>query len=190
MAHDCEQTTTGDEQIIVATLSGDVAAFGVIVERYWNMVVALALSIIADRVEAEDIAQEAFLKAYSNLHTLKDPSRFAGWLSRIAVQECSNTLRKKRRSGAATVPLESLDAESALKANPGLSESQNRLVRQTVESLPQKFRTVVVMRFVGGLSAAQIARQLSKRPGTIRVWLHRAYSILRKELTGILEEAG
>jgi len=57
-----------------------------------------------------------------------------------------------------------------------------------VSRLPEKTRNVVLMRFVGGFSAVQIARQLGQKPGTVRVWLHRAYNILRKDLAPLLEE--
>ncbi len=79
MPESAEMTVASDEDIIKATLRGDIASFSTIVERYWNMVVALALSRIADPAEAEDIAQESFLKAYSQLHRLRNPLRFAGW---------------------------------------------------------------------------------------------------------------
>ena len=97
MVYDIKQNMTGDEQLVRATLRGDTSAFGVIVERYWNMIVALALTKMGDPAEAEDVAQESFLKAYSHLHTLKQPSRFAGWLSKIAIQQCMNSVRKSVR---------------------------------------------------------------------------------------------
>jgi len=67
MVYDLKQNMTEDEQLIRAALNGETSAFGKIVERYWNMVVALALSKTANPAEAEDIAQESFLKAYSQL---------------------------------------------------------------------------------------------------------------------------
>jgi len=80
MADDFKQSMSSDEQLISETLGGDVAAFGTIVERYWNMVVGLAMSKIGEPAEAEDIAQESFMKAYSQLYSLQQPSRVAGWL--------------------------------------------------------------------------------------------------------------
>ncbi|UCC97941.1 MAG: sigma-70 family RNA polymerase sigma factor [Phycisphaerales bacterium] len=187
-----KQTMTRDEQLIRSALAGETAAFGTLVERYWKLVVAMALTRIADPAEAEDVAQESFLKAYSHLHTLRDPSRFAGWLSRIAVQQCTNSLRRSARCktafGCKATPLDELDAKPAEPANPGLTQSQIHFVRQTVLRLPEKFQSLIVMRFVAGLSAGQIAGQLGKRPGTVRVWLHRAYKILRKDLAPFFEE--
>jgi RNA polymerase sigma-70 factor (ECF subfamily) len=185
-------TKATDEQLITKTLRGNVASFGNIVERYWNMVVALALTKIIDPDEAEDVAQESFLKAYSQLHTLRKPSRFAGWLSKIALQQCANSVRRSVRCqtafGCKATPIEDLDHQSAQTNPPGLTESQIHFVRSVVGRMPEKFQRLIIMRFVTGLSAVQIAEQLGKRPGTVRVWLHRAYKILRKDLAPLLEE--
>jgi len=192
MADESEQPMTRDEQIIRLSLDGRPAAFGALVERYWKMVVALALTRLADPAEAEDVAQESFLKAYRHLHTLRDPSRFAGWLSRITLQQCADSVRAgvrcKTAFGCKATPLDGLEAKPAEPANPGLTPSQIHFVRETVRRLPEKFRSLIVMRFVAGLSAVQIAEQLGKRPGTIRVRLHRAYKILRQDLAPLLEE--
>jgi RNA polymerase sigma-70 factor (ECF subfamily) len=192
MAGELKQNMAGDRQLVRAALLGETSAFGAIVERYWNMVVALALSKVSDPAEAEDIAQESFLKAYSQLAGLRDPSRLAGWLSKITVQQCSNSLRRnfrgKRSLGYRKTPIEVLDEQPAISANPGLTQNQIHFVRQTVKELPEKFRTMIVMRFVANLSTVQIAEQLGKRPGTVRVRLHRAYKLLRKDLAPLLEE--
>jgi RNA polymerase sigma-70 factor (ECF subfamily) len=194
MAVELKQNMAGDRQLVRAALLGETSAFGAIVEKYWNMVVALALSKISDAAEAEDIAQESFLKAYSQLASLRDPSRLAGWLSKITIQQCSNSLRRtvrhRRALGCKATPIEALDEQPALTANPGLTHKQIRFIRQTVRRLPEKFRTMIVMRFVADLSTVQIAEQLGKRPGTVRVRLHRAYKLLRKDLAPLLEEVG
>ncbi|MFC1634490.1 RNA polymerase sigma factor [Planctomycetota bacterium] len=192
MANQLKRTVTGDEQLVRATLRGDTSAFEAIVERYWNMIVALALTKMGDPTEAEDIAQESFLKAYSHLHTLQKPSRFAGWLSKIAIQQCANSVRRtvrcKTAFGCKATPLEELDSQSVKMNPPGLTESQIYFVRHIIGQMPEKFRQLVIMRFVAGLSAVQIAEKLGKRPGTVRVRLHRAYNLLRKDLAPLLEE--
>lgn len=191
MSENRRLTDARDEQLIAATLDGDISSFGTIVERYWNMAVALALSKIDDPVEAEDVAQESLIKAYSQLSSLRDPSRFAGWLSKIIAQQCTNVIRRKARER--TVSSREGDAlqtlASAPYTNPGLTDEEVHFVRWAVRQLPAKSRRLIVMRFVGGFSTEQIARQLGKRHGTVRVWLHRAYNSLRKELAPLLEEA-
>ena len=186
-----KQKDASDEQLIAAALRGDTSPFGTIVEQYWNMAVALALSRINDPIEAEDVAQESFIKAYSQLRNLREPSRFAGWLSKIVAQQCTNVIRRKARER--TVLSRESDALEALASasntNPRLSDEEVHFVRRAVRQLPAKSRRLIVMRFVAGFSTEQIARQLGKRHGTVRVWLHRAYNSLRKELAPLLEEA-
>jgi RNA polymerase sigma-70 factor (ECF subfamily) len=185
-------TTASDEQLITDIRRGDIASFGIIVERYWDMVLAFAFSKIDNATDAEDIAQESFLKAYSQLHRLRQPSRFAGWLSKITAQQCVNHIRKNARNKT-TSSYSNYNADASAQvamfsSNPGLTNEQVHFVRQTISRLPEKFRKVIIMRFVAGLSAMQIAEKLGKRHGTIRVWLHRAYQILRKDLVSLLEE--
>ncbi|UCG58931.1 MAG: RNA polymerase sigma factor, partial [Phycisphaerales bacterium] len=103
-----------------------------------------------------------------------------------------NLLRKYARSKTvSSCEVDSLEAVApavAPNGNPGLTNEQTNFVRQTVSRLPEKFQKVIIMRFVAGLSAVQIAKRLGKRHGTVRVWLHRAYTILRKDLAPLLEE--
>ena len=194
MALECSPTQADDAALVHATLAGDASAFGTLVERYWHMAFALALSRIADPAEAEDIAQDSFLRAHAHLHRLRDPARFGGWLSRITIQQCTNTVRTRIRRRAVleskAASMEQLEAMPAYSSNPGLSDRQIQFVRQAVGQLPGKFQKAIVMRYMAGLSAVQIAEQLGKPPGTVRVWLHRAYKILRRDLAPLLEEVG
>ena len=193
MPEDSKLTTASDEQLVRNTLAGDISTFGTIVERYWNMAVALALSKVNDPTEAEDIAQESFIKAYSQLNSLRSPSCFAGWLSKIIHQQCVNHIRKQTRnkivSSCEFAAVNASDLASTCSKNPGLSAEQTHFVRQTVSRLPERFQKLIIMRFVAGLSTPQIAKQLGKSHGAVRVHLHRAYKILEKELSPLLEEA-
>ena len=120
-----------------------------------------------------------------------DPSRFAGWLSKIVSQQCINSARKNNRHrkilSSKAALLEDIEMKFACASNPGLSQSQASSIRQAVHKLPEKFRSLIIMRFVAGLSAVQIAEQLGKRPGTVRVWLHRACNTLRRDLAPLFE---
>ena len=108
------------------------------------------------------------------------------------MQQCSNTIRGRIRCksalGCKAAGLENAEAKATEAGNDRLTAGQRYLIRERVGRLPSKFQKLIVMRFVGGLSAVEIAQQLGKRPGTVRVWLHRAYKILRKDLAPILEE--
>ena len=186
-----ELNSDSDEELVVAALKGDKECFGVLVERYWSMAVAMAFGKTMDRVEAEDIAQESFIQAYLKLNKLRDRSRFAGWLSRIVARKSINHIRKQVREK--TVPLadsheEELSISVPAPSNPGLADEQQRFVRKAVMRLPEKLRKVILMRFMGDLSTREIARQLGQRPGTVRGRFHRAYQKLRGELMPLSEE--
>ena len=180
--------TLNDSQLVFMTLQGNKESFNCLVDRYWPMAIALCLGRISNVSEAEDIAQEGFVQAYRHLATLKDPNRFAGWLTRIIREKCVDHYRcsKKKR----TVSLSVVDCESvaACRSNPGLTASQIKIIREKISKLPEKYRRVIIMRFMAGLSTQEISRQLNKRYGTVSVWFHRAYKILRHELAPLFVE--
>ncbi|MHC4444015.1 MAG: RNA polymerase sigma factor [Planctomycetota bacterium] len=191
MADTGETNTTSDSELISACLHGDRDCFGILVERYWKMALATALSRIGDPVRAEDVAQESFIRAFGQLDGLRDPTRFAGWLMKIVSQKCVDHIRSNKRLklvSIADVPEPELNASPAVGCNPGLAQEHRDFIRRIVSRLPEKFRCVIIMRFIGGLSTAEIARQLGKRPNTVRVWLHRAYKKLRDDLVPLLAE--
>jgi RNA polymerase sigma-70 factor (ECF subfamily) len=191
MADNSEPRETSDENLVARSRQGDKACFGVLVERYWNMAVAMAMTKTKNLSHAEDIAQEGFLRAYMYLHTLKKPSRFAGWLGSIVLREVANSGRRARRErqvSISTVP-EVLNRPVAhVGGNPGLTERHRAVIREAVGRLPEKYQAVVIMRFVTGMPATRIAEQLGMRAGTVRMWLHRACQTLRKEIPPLLEE--
>jgi len=178
--------------LVRAAVGGDLSAFEMLVQQHWKMAVALALTRIADPAEAEDVAQESFLRAHRHLRNLRDPSRFAGWLSKIVVQQSYSAtrryLRRRKALGETTVPPQTLEALPAHPSNPGLTEHQIQSVQSAVRTLPERFRRLIAMRFVAGLSSVEIAAQLGEQPGTVRTWLHRACRILRRELEPFSEE--
>jgi len=180
--------TKTDEQLVEQALAADKDSFGELVERYWSMAVGIAYSRLMNAAEAEDVAQESFMQAYSELNKLRDRQRFAGWLSKIVRHKSIDLIRKNVRTGTVALSEHDLQNLTPVSNNPGLTEQQHSFVRQAVRDLPEKFRRVVLMRFIGNLSTAEIARQLGKKPGTVRVWLHRAYRKLRDEVSPFLIE--
>jgi RNA polymerase sigma-70 factor (ECF subfamily) len=152
------------------------------------MAIALCLSRISIVSEAEDIAQEGFIQAYQNLSTLEDPSLFAGWLTRIIQKKCIDYYRSSIRNRAVSLSVVDYEDVPAFTSNPGLTASQIEMIRDKISRLPEKYRHVIIMRFMAGLSTQEISRQLNRRYGTISVWFHRAYKILRQELTPLFVE--
>jgi RNA polymerase sigma-70 factor (ECF subfamily) len=175
--------------IIQQVLAGHTQAYELLVKRYWKIALAIAYSRCQNSAAAEDIAQDSFIKAYQNLSTLRSQAHFAGWLIKIIHQECI-THHRRQKSAVHITPnnIEQFHHTFAAKPNPGLTREQIDFVHQAIQKLPHHLQNVVIMRFVGGLPLRQIAEQVEKKYGTVRVWLHRAYKLLKEDLAPILEE--
>lgn len=172
-------------------LAGDGEGFGLLVERYWTLMVGLAVCRVKDAAAAEDIAQEAFIKAHAALARLRNEARFQPWLARIVHNLAMDHLR--RRGQERLVMMEDLstlpDDRQAAAAGPhGLSDDQRRLVWEAVGRLPEKLQSVVLLRFASRLPLRQIAERLGEHPTTVRVRLHRALRRLRREIDPLLME--
>lgn len=178
-----------DEKMIISVLNGNTDSFGVLVEKYWHVAVAIAAAKTAQMSDAEDIAQDSFIKAYHNLASLKDRTRFAGWMSKIVSQECVNHFRRNKKANAVSLTQYKMPIPAPITSNPGLSDDQKKYVRHTIAALADKYRLVIILRFIGGFNACQIADQLGENPGTIRTRLHRAYNMLAKSLEPVAVEA-
>jgi len=179
-----------DERLVALTLAGDTRAFGSLVEKYWTTAAGIAFSRLGEANLAEDVAQESFIAAYTKLAGLRMPSRFPGWLSKIVAQKTVDAARRKRRSHVSVENLseQGLDPPWTPQAADALSPEDAVRVRSAVARLPEKLRVPVVMRFIGGASAIEIAQGLGMRPSTVRVYLHRAYERLRKDLAFLARE--
>ena len=156
--------------------AGDRAAFEALVRRHSGQVYGLCRRLVGDAAEAEDRAQEAFLKAFRHLDRY-DPARpFLPWLLRIARNACLDALRARRAWG----PLpEQLPADEAA---PPVDWGVRQQVGEAVEALAPQQRAVLHLRFALGLSGPEIAAELGASPGAVRACLHRALHTLRRRL--------
>ena len=180
----------GDENLIRQCLNGDDGAFGFLVDKYKGAVQALAYRKIGNYHDAEEIAQETFLKAYQKLSTLKNPDGFAGWLYVICANCCRDWLRKRRKGKESLVSLKQLSgdeiaASSYVKYTNGKTEQS---LREAVGTLPESERTVVTLYYMGGLSCGEISRFLGVSLSAAKMRLHRARRHLKKEMTGMIEQ--
>jgi RNA polymerase sigma factor (sigma-70 family) len=164
-----------DDELVAAARAGDPAAFAALVERHRDRVRAVVERMVQD--DAEDVAQEALLRAYLGLSQLRDPARFGAWLCGIAVNVAK--MRLRRRSLETRLVFEPA-------SDDGLEERELLgLVRDAVEVLPPGQRDVVLMHYLDGLSCDEIAALLGRSPGAVRVRLHRARQQLREQLAAL-----
>jgi RNA polymerase sigma factor (sigma-70 family) len=180
-----------DSDLVFASLEGDHAAFGELVERHGRRLTAVARRMLGGDADAEDLVQETLLHAYLGLERLRDPDRFASWAYGIALNLAKMRLRD-RRDGA--LPL--LDADGGRRP-PGvfaaeptpdeLAETRElwERVRRAVDVLPASERRAVLLYYVEGQSCEEIAALLGEPAGTVRVRLHRARGRLRHRLSSL-----
>jgi RNA polymerase sigma-70 factor (ECF subfamily) len=176
-----------DEQVVERVLAGETAAFEVLMRRYNQRLYRVARAILRDDAEAEDVMQDAYVRAYQHLSQFAGRARFSTWLTRIAVHEA--LARQQRRSrvsdmdaitaanGEITVPASSPDPE--FLASRG---ETRRLLEAAILALPEAYRSVLVLRDVEEMNTAEAAACLELTEENLKVRLHRARALLRKEL--------
>lgn len=179
--------------LVQAAKSGDMQAFEALVRRYDRNVFRIAQHITQNREDAEDVVQDAFLKAYSNLDQFQGQSKFYTWLVRIAVNEALMKLRRRRPERTVSLDQEVQTEEDSMPRevadwtpNPEQQYSQAELreiLGKTIQGLPPSFRTVFVLRDVEGLSTEETAAALHLSVPAVKSRLLRARLQLRERLT-------
>jgi len=180
---------SSDDNLVKACLKGDSSAFGFLVDKYKGAVHALAYRKVRNFEDAEDIAQEAFLKAYQNLESLKQPHCFASWLYAITANCARMWLRKNQKRRQTAVALEEVSqadlAVFSIQAHSAKGEQE--LVHDAINALPESYRLPISLHYLGGLSCHEIASFLGTSTNAILVKLHRARQKLRKEMLKMIE---
>ena len=190
-----------DESVLVAKAqAGDSSAFSELVSRYQNKIYRLAKHITQNDEDAEDVLQEAFLKAYEHIGGFQGNSKFYTWIVRIAVNEALMKLRKRKSDR--TVPLdepvdtgeEMVNREIAVwEDNPEERYSQSeiqQILDEAVEDLKPDFRTVFVLRDIEELSTEETAEALNISVPAVKSRLLRARLALREKLTRKFKRKG
>jgi RNA polymerase sigma-70 factor (ECF subfamily) len=168
--------------LIQRTLAGDEAAFTSLVETYQNAVYNLAYRMLGDSAEADDAAQETFLRLYTRLRTYDPDRKFSSWLLSIASHYCIDRLRRRKHT---QVSLD--DDASSWRWLPSKEEppeevairgEQSEEIKQLLEQLPAHYRAVMVLRYWHDMSYEEIAATLGATIGTVKSRLHRARKVL------------
>ncbi|HUO59675.1 MAG TPA: RNA polymerase sigma factor [Candidatus Acidoferrales bacterium] len=182
-----------DETVLVdAARAGDVSAFEKLVRRYDRNVFRIAQHITQNREDAEDVVQDAFLKAYQNLGQFQGQSKFYTWLVRITVNEALMRLRRRRPERMVSIDEDVKTEEDSMpreiadwSPNPEQLYNQAELkeiLGKTIQGLPPSFRTVFVLRDVEGLSTEETADALDLSVPAVKSRLLRARLQLRERL--------
>jgi len=179
----------------------DGTAFRVIMQRHNRRLYRVARSVLGDDSEAEDVVQEAYMRAFTHLDGFRGEARLSTWLTRIALNEAMGRLRQRRP----LVDLKGIDAisdqgearvivlpSSRQDGDPEAAAARaevRRLLERAVDQLPDPFRIVFVLRDMEEMTIEETATQLGLRPETVKTRLHRARRLLRQSLDKTLSTA-
>jgi RNA polymerase sigma-70 factor (ECF subfamily) len=181
-----------DAELVRDALAGSQAAYRTLVARYASAAINVAARLVPDRAVAEELAQDAFVRAFARLDSYDPERKFSAWFFRVLHNLVIDHLRRRR---VATVSLDALTADGYQgPTDAGAVSPEDELERRglaaaiqdALSRLRPEYREVIVLRYQQGLTVDEIAGALELPEGTVKTFLHRA----RKELAGLLTAAG
>jgi RNA polymerase sigma-70 factor (ECF subfamily) len=177
-----------DSQLIEAVLAGGGLAFETLIERYQERIFRLLSRFTRDRGEVEDLGQEVFVKVFRKLHTFQQDSAFYTWVYRIAVNTAKDHFSRHSRRRLVLVE-DAVELDSGLRdpdyagsAEPLLEEELREVTRQVLETLPDKYREILILREYEDLSYTEMSQVLGCSMGTVESRLFRARQRFKEAL--------
>lgn len=185
-----------DWQLVQRVQGGDKTAFDVLVLKYQHKIVKLVMRYVQDPSESQDVAQEAFIKAYKALPNFRGESAFYTWLYRIAINTAKNYLVSRKRrpldydvdlQDPAQYEMQARLSDVATPEGHALGEEVREVVAEAVEKLPEDLRMAIVLREIEGLSYEEIAQAMDCPVGTVRSRIFRAREAIDSRLRPLLD---
>lgn len=191
------QTQEADQQLVERVQRGDKRAFDLLVLKYQHKILGLVVRFVHDPQEAQDVAQEAFIKAYRALGNFRGDSAFYTWLYRIAINTARNwqAANSRRPAGSSIVEtddnetFDQIDNLTDISTPESLMASRQVVdtVNAAIDALPEDLRTAIVLREIEGLSYEDIAQTMNCPIGTVRSRIFRAREAIAAQLRPVLE---
>ncbi len=184
-----------DRELIQLALQGNEKGYEKLLNKYRNLVFTIMLKMVRNPQEAEDLTQEAFMKAFNSLASFNDEFAFSTWLMKIASNNCIDFLRKRKlRTYSINEPIQYKDEKIEIdipdaEPTPEKSLLQNerkRMIEEAIDQLPERYRYVILLRHKEEKSYEEISEILNLPLGTVKAQIFRAREILNKKLKSIL----
>ncbi len=175
---------------IEEVLNGKTNYFSYIVERYQDIVFSIALKVLKNREDAEEMAQESFIKAFKSLHTFKGKAKFSTWMYRITYNTCISEVRKRKLNFTSTDDVQIRDEAEEMNLDGIPEENREHFVKAALEKLPEDEYTLILLYYFEEQSIDEVARVTGLTESNVKVKLHRArkklYTFLNEMLQGDL----
>lgn len=178
-----------DEELVSHIRAGDTALYEIVMRRHNQRLYRLARTILRNDAEAEDVMQEAYVRAYQHLDDFAGEAKFSTWLTKIAVYEALARLRRQAKTtgpkSVSDMELHIMNTATAGERDPERQAYDRELglvLERAIEALPENYRSVFVLRAVEGLDVNETAAALDIGVEAVKTRLHRARALLRKEL--------
>lgn len=185
-----------DEDLVLRVQQGEKSAYDLLVIKYQHKIIQLVNRYVKDPSEAQDVAQEAFIKAYRALPSFRGDSAFYTWLYRIAINTAKNYLvSRNRRNSDYEVDIQDAEQVDNAPQLHGLDTPERLLlndeivavIHQAIESLPEEMRTAIMLREFEGMSYEEIAQAMDCPVGTVRSRIFRAREAIDSKLNPLLD---
>lgn len=171
-----------DEDVVARVRAGDTPLFELLMRRHNQRLYRAARSILRDEAEVEDALQEAYVSAFTHLDQFLGHARFSTWLTRIAVHEALRRSKRKRRFTSSEEVMNDIESPDAGPDQRAFHGELRQILEDSIDRVPDGYRTVFMLREVEGLSTADTAACLSIPEETVKTRLHRARQQLRREV--------
>jgi RNA polymerase sigma-70 factor, ECF subfamily len=196
MSTEANANTMSDEEVVKQVLAGEIKLFEILMRRYNRRLYRVARAILGDDSEAEDVMQDAYVRAYTHLTQFTGQAKFSTWLTKIAVHEALARVRRRNRFiEIDSIPESGRDSMSTFISKTRDPEQQvlarelNAVLEAALGALPKTYRSVFMLREIEGMSTAETGECLDMSEEAVKTRLHRAKALLRKELYGRIETA-
>jgi RNA polymerase sigma factor (sigma-70 family) len=175
-----------DSIIIKEILNGDKQKYALLMRKYNQRLYRIGKGYLKDEAEIEDVMQEAYIKGYQNLSKFENRSEFATWITRILINECLQRLKKKKRIALIDNNEENSETMNLTdKTNPeteSLNKELKGYLEATIAQLPEKYRSIFIMREIEKMSIAETCEALDITESNVKIRLNRAKEMLRNSL--------
>lgn len=184
-----------DEQLVARVQNGDKHSFDLLVLKYQHKVLGLVRRFVKDHAEAEDVAQDTFIKAYRAISSFRGDSAFYTWLYRIAVNTAKNAIDTRKRRPGSDVDVDDME-DSVFEGNLKVDENPeslmagqdlHRVIEEALAGLPEDLRRALILREFDGLSYEDIAQEMGCPIGTVRSRIFRAREAIDEAIRPLME---